>query len=256
MLIIRTDCYLGLSLTAPDVSGNNVSEPPTESGYDRVHLDNMVDLGAFTMANGTDINFNECTSDWGVISHITIHDSGERGAGNMLLSFQIPMRRRVETGTIMCFKPGALRVQHPGLYESDKENDRNLKHFTFGAFSEEQANKVIKTLSTHPDATIECATEEEGRQCLEFLRTAGRKWIDGEPYSELSLQCDYTDKVYHRFNTGLYSGEQTSYSLAVNEQAKAANAYYQWPEIADLLVGTHEATTPSDEEVQAFLLGD
>ena len=82
---IPTSYYIGLSTTAPNIGGTNVTEPSTSAGYARVQLTNLSQPSAGVVTNQSAINFNESTSSWGTITHFVIYDSSVVGDGNLLM---------------------------------------------------------------------------------------------------------------------------------------------------------------------------
>ena len=107
--------YIGLSKTAPDVTGANVSEPETSAGYARVGLTSLGEPVDGLVTNQQAINFNESTNGWGTVTHFVVYDSDEVGAGNLLMYGELTTPRTVETATIMTIKEGYLKlsVQNP-----------------------------------------------------------------------------------------------------------------------------------------------
>lgn len=107
--------YIGLSKTAPDVTGDNVSEPETSAGYARVELTSLGEPVDGLVTNQQAINFNESTNGWGTVTHFVVYDSDEVGAGNLLMYGELTTPRTVETATIMTIKEGYLKlsVQNP-----------------------------------------------------------------------------------------------------------------------------------------------
>lgn len=107
--------YIGLSTSAPNVNGTNVTEPSTSAGYQRVELNVLSEPSAGVVTNTQAINFNESTASWGTITHFVIYDSAEVGGGNLLMYGVLSTPRNVETATIMTIKEGylSLSAQNP-----------------------------------------------------------------------------------------------------------------------------------------------
>ena len=105
---IPTKYFIGLSTTAPNVSGANVNEPSTSAGYARVELTMLSEPTAGVVTNNQAINFNESTASWGTITHFVIYDSGT--GGNLLMYGALSTPRVVETATIMTIKEGYLTL--------------------------------------------------------------------------------------------------------------------------------------------------
>lgn len=112
---IPTSYYIGLSTTAPNIGGTNVTEPSTSAGYARVQLTNLRQPSAGVVTNQSAINFNESTSSWGTITHFVIYDSSVVGDGNLLMYGALTTPRVVDANTIMTIKENFLKlsVQNP-----------------------------------------------------------------------------------------------------------------------------------------------
>ena len=112
---IPTSYYIGLSTTAPNIGGTNVTEPSTSAGYARVQLTNLSQPSAGVVTNQSAINFNESTSSWGTITHFVIYDSSVVGDGNLLMYGALTTPRVVDANTIMTIKENFLKlsVQNP-----------------------------------------------------------------------------------------------------------------------------------------------
>lgn len=112
---IPTQYYIGLSTSAPNASGGNVTEPPASAGYARVALTGMGAPTAGVVTNEQAITFDESTASWGQITHFVIYDSGTRGSGNLLMYGTLSTPRTVEPATIMTIRAGYLKlsVQDP-----------------------------------------------------------------------------------------------------------------------------------------------
>lgn len=107
--------YIGLSKTAPNETGGNVTEPETAAGYARVELNSLCEPVDGLVTNQQAINFNESTNGWGTVTHFVVYDSNEVGAGNLLMYGALTTPRTVETATIMTIKENYLNlsVQNP-----------------------------------------------------------------------------------------------------------------------------------------------
>lgn len=112
---IPTSYYIGLSTTAPNIGGTNVTEPSTSAGYARVQLTNLSQPSVGVVTNQSAINFNESTSSWGTITHFVIYDSSVVGDGNLLMYGTLTTPRVVDANTIMTIKENFLKlsVQNP-----------------------------------------------------------------------------------------------------------------------------------------------
>ena len=90
---LPTEYYLGLSTSAPELNGENVSEPEGK-GYQRVKLESLSEPENGVIKNNADIQFEESTDSWGTITHFVIYDQ----------------ERNVETATIVTVKTGNLKI--------------------------------------------------------------------------------------------------------------------------------------------------
>ena len=107
--------YLGLSTTAPDLDGQNVTEPATDAGYARVELTTLSAPTDGLVTNQQAVNFEESTNNWGTVTHFVIFDAAEANTGNLLMYGELTTPRTVETATIMTIKENYLKlsVQNP-----------------------------------------------------------------------------------------------------------------------------------------------
>ena len=110
---LPTNYYIGLSTSAPTVSGTGVNEPPTSSGYSRIRLTSLSEPTNGVVTNNQAINFDESTASWGLITHFVIYDSAT--GGNLLMYGALSTPRSVETATIMTIRDGylSLSAQNP-----------------------------------------------------------------------------------------------------------------------------------------------
>lgn len=107
---IPTAYYIGLSTSAPDVSGSGVNEPSTDAGYARVELTSLGEPVDGVVTNTQAINFNESTASWGTITHFVIYDSPTVDEGNLLMYGELSTPRAVEKDTIMTIKENFLKL--------------------------------------------------------------------------------------------------------------------------------------------------
>ena len=112
---LPTNYYIGLSTSAPTISGSGVTEPSIDAGYARVRLTSLSEPNDGVVTNSQAINFNESTASWGTITHFVIYDSATVGEGNLLMYGTLSTPRSVETATIMTIKEGylSLSAQNP-----------------------------------------------------------------------------------------------------------------------------------------------
>ena len=105
---LPSEYYIGLSSTAPNISGGNVTEPLSNSGYKRVKLENLSEPTDGVITNEQAISFDESTANWGTMSHFVIYDALE--AGNLLMYDTLSTPRNVEASTIVTIKANSLTL--------------------------------------------------------------------------------------------------------------------------------------------------
>lgn len=105
---LPSEYYIGLSSTAPNISGGNVTEPLSNFGYKRVKLENLSEPTDGVITNEQAISFDESTANWGTMSHFVIYDALE--AGNLLMYDTLSTPRNVEAATIVTIKANSLTL--------------------------------------------------------------------------------------------------------------------------------------------------
>ena len=105
---LPSEYYIGLSSTAPNISGGNVTEPLSNPGYKRVKLENLSEPADGVITNEQAISFDESTANWGTMSHFVIYDALE--AGNLLMYDTLSTPRNVEAATIVTIKANSLTL--------------------------------------------------------------------------------------------------------------------------------------------------
>ena len=105
---LPSEYYIGLSSTAPNISGGNVTEPLSNSGYKRVKLESLSEPADGVITNEQAISFDESTANWGTMSHFVIYDALE--AGNLLMYDTLSTPRNVEAATIVTIKANSLTL--------------------------------------------------------------------------------------------------------------------------------------------------
>ena len=105
---LPSEYYIGLSSTAPNISGGNVTEPLSNSGYKSVKLENLSEPADGVITNEQAISFDESTANWGTMSHFVIYDALE--AGNLLMYDTLSTPRNVEAATIVTIKANSLTL--------------------------------------------------------------------------------------------------------------------------------------------------
>lgn len=108
--------YIGLSRTAPNVGGGNVTEPSTTgTGYARVRLDsnNMSLPESGIIKNKVPVSFPEAQADWfpsaTPATHYVIYDSAT--GGNLLMYNKLASNRIIEANTVATIRTNSLNLQ-------------------------------------------------------------------------------------------------------------------------------------------------
>jgi len=109
---LPTQYYIGLSTTAPTVTGMNVNEP-SGAGYSRVALASLGKPSGGVVTNTLSIDFPESTASWGTVTYFVIYDA--LTGGNLLQYGQLSTPRSIEPATIMSIPTNYLNlsVQNP-----------------------------------------------------------------------------------------------------------------------------------------------
>lgn len=105
---IPSEMWIGLSTTAPNINGTNVTEPAASAGYGRVKLDMLEEPSSGVVTNGSNVEFNESTASWGIVTHFVIFDA--QNGGNLLQYGPLSTPRSVEAATLMAIKSGYLNL--------------------------------------------------------------------------------------------------------------------------------------------------
>lgn len=111
---IPTSYYIGLSSTAPNLSGGNVTEPSaTGTAYQRVQLSTLSTPSGGVISNSGAITFPESTGVWfpstAPATHYVIFDAAT--GGNLLMYNALTSPRIIETSTVAVIREGSLTLQ-------------------------------------------------------------------------------------------------------------------------------------------------
>lgn len=109
---LPTQYFIGLSTTAPTITGTNVNEP-SGAGYSRVELTTLGKPSGGVVTNTVSVDFPESTASWGTVTHFVIYDALTNG--NLLQYGQLSTPRSIEPATIMSIPVSYLNlsVQNP-----------------------------------------------------------------------------------------------------------------------------------------------
>lgn len=103
-----TNHYIGLSTTAPDVNGGNITEPSADVGYERRELQEMGTASDGQIQNTAIIFMGESLGDgWGTITHFFISKTKTATP-----HFHAPLNAAVQVpgGYVPIFRKNALIV--------------------------------------------------------------------------------------------------------------------------------------------------
>lgn len=96
---------IGLSTTTPTVTGGNVTEPASSTGYKRMTLSAMGSASDGQIQNSDIIFFPESLASWGTITHFVIYSSG-----SVIFYGALDSSVTVPSGYVPIFRAGALKV--------------------------------------------------------------------------------------------------------------------------------------------------
>ena len=111
---IPYDFYLALSSTEPNIAGENVTEPVSDTGYARVQIDNSNEVfneevdGDGNITNHRKLYFPESIKPWENITHYAIFD--EPIDGNLLMYGALNETVNVPIKTILSIPIGELKI--------------------------------------------------------------------------------------------------------------------------------------------------
>lgn len=106
--------YIGLSSSAPTLTGENVTEPSTTgTGYSRVELTSLSSPTNGVITNTADIRFNESISDWfnasSPATHYVVYDS--QTGGNLLMFNELTKSRIIESNSVATINSSSLYIK-------------------------------------------------------------------------------------------------------------------------------------------------
>ncbi len=106
---LPTKFYLGLSTSAPTLTGGGITEPSSTTGYKRVAVTSSLSVPTDgVISNKSEISFPRSSASWGTITHFVLFDA-ETG-GNFLLSESLTKSRLIEDSTIVILETGKLKI--------------------------------------------------------------------------------------------------------------------------------------------------
>lgn len=106
---IPAQFWIGLSSTAPNISGGGVTEPSTAgTAYGRVRLTTLSEPTNGVIVNNGTIVFEESLTSWGTMTHYVIYDAAT--GGNLLMYGPLTISRAVEQNTVITIRAGELII--------------------------------------------------------------------------------------------------------------------------------------------------
>lgn len=105
---IPTEYYLGLSKTAPNVNGANISEP-SGSNYSRIPITGKLSTPSSGVISNTEtLSFNKSSGSWGMATHYVVYDS--ESGGNLLFYGALSSPRTIDANSILVIPEGDLMI--------------------------------------------------------------------------------------------------------------------------------------------------
>lgn len=104
---IPSTYYLGLSTTAPNVDGSNVTEP-TDTAYTRCELTSLSEPSDGMVQNEESVEFPDSTANWGTVTHFVVYDA--QTGGNLLLYGQLNKSRVIQEDSHVSFGVNQLKL--------------------------------------------------------------------------------------------------------------------------------------------------
>lgn len=98
--------YAGLSTTAPNISGGNITEP-VGNGYSRVKITSFSSSTNGKVSNTNVIEFPQSSGSWGTITHCVLFD-GESPDAKAVWFNELKAPQVVSVDNVLAFKPNAL----------------------------------------------------------------------------------------------------------------------------------------------------
>ena len=106
-MALPTNYFVALSTTIPAQDGTGFTEV-TGGAYARGTMSAGSAPSNGVVSNSADVEFQECTADWGTIKAFGVYDAAT--GGNLLMYDEVTPNQSVVTGNQVRFKPGALKL--------------------------------------------------------------------------------------------------------------------------------------------------
>ena len=106
-MTLPTEYYVALSTSVPSQDGSGFTEV-TGGAYARGVFGTGAAPANGVVSNAADVEFQECTANWGTIKAFGIYDAAN--GGNLLMYDEVTPNQSVVTGNQVRFKPGSLKL--------------------------------------------------------------------------------------------------------------------------------------------------
>lgn len=104
---LPSNYYVALSTSVPSADGTGFTEV-SGGGYARGEFGSGSSPNGGIVSNENDIEFRECTTDWGLIKAFGVYDAAN--GGNLLMYDAVTPNQNVVSGNQVRFKPGTLKL--------------------------------------------------------------------------------------------------------------------------------------------------
>ena len=106
-MTLPSNYFVALSTTVPAQDGTGFTEV-TGGAYARGSMGTGSAPSDGVVSNSADVEFHECTADWGTVKAFGIYDAAT--GGNLLMYDKVTPNQSVVTGNQVRFKPSALKL--------------------------------------------------------------------------------------------------------------------------------------------------
>lgn len=106
--LLNPKYYIGLTTSAPNQNGSNVTEPAASTGYKRMPLSAMGSASNAQISNTDIIFFPESLASWGTITHFVVYTS--QNASTPIYYGELTEAVSIPQGYVPIFRAGALKV--------------------------------------------------------------------------------------------------------------------------------------------------
>lgn len=104
---LPTKIYLGLSSTAPNAEGNNVTEP-NGGGYKRIEITGLKEPENGVTKNQNILTFPRTSASWGNVSHYVVYDA--QLGGHLLQYGELEEATTIVKNASLIFEPNTITL--------------------------------------------------------------------------------------------------------------------------------------------------